>query len=188
MSLTICVYCGSNEGSDPAYGSAAAGLARALVSRGVGIVYGGGMRGLMGGVAKVAIEHQVPLTGIIPERFRSSRSTPPEGATYLSVGSMQERKEKMRNLADAFVALPGGIGTIDEIAETLMMRSLGFHEKPLGLLNVGGFFDSFTELMRRATGAGFMKQSLLDSLIVSDDAEALVDALIAGIKSPGNPV
>jgi len=185
MSFTICVYCGSNEGENPAYAAAAAALARALVSRGAGIVYGGGMRGLMGEVAKVALEHRAPLTGIIPERFKSSRSAPPEGAVYLFVGSMQERKEKMRNLADAFVALPGGIGTIDEIAETLMMRSLGFHEKPLGLLNVGGFFDHFADLMQVAAGAGFVKQSLLDRLIISDDAEALVDALIAGIK-PGN--
>ena len=174
----ICVYCGSNEGSDQSYREAAKAASLALTSRGAGIVYGGGMHGLMGEVAAVALAAGLPLTGVVPRRFHSDRSVPPEGARYILVETMQERKETMRAMADGFIALPGGIGTLDEVAETLMLRSLGFHDKPLALLNVGGFFDPLVEFMRSMTRAGFMKPSLYESLRVSSDPDTLVDDLL----------
>lgn len=175
---SVCVYCGSNEGSDPLFRSSARLAAHALASRGIGIIYGGGARGLMGEVAAAAIAAGAPLTGVVPNRFRSDRPTPQEGARSFFVETMQERKELMRNLADGFIALPGGIGTLDEVAETLMLRSLRFHDKPIALLNVGGFFDPLVALFEAMTQAGFMKRSLRESILVSQDPEALVQALL----------
>lgn len=179
----MCIYCGSNEGTDPAYRLAAAALARALTARGAGIVYGGGTRGLMGEVARIALEARVPLIGIVPSRFRKDRSDPPPGADYRFTDTMQERKALMRDLSDGFVALPGGIGTIDEIAETLMLRSLRFHSKPLALLDVRGFFAPFVSMLRDARDKGFLKPELLESLIVSQDADAVASSLIAAIEA-----
>lgn len=179
----MCIYCGSNEGSDPAYRLAAAALTRALVSRGAGIVYGGGSRGLMGEVANIALEARVPLVGVVPSRFRKDRSDPPPGADYRFTDTMQERKALMRDLSDGFVALPGGIGTIDEISETLMLRSLRFHSKPLALLDVQGFFSHFVSMLRDARDKGFLKAELLESLIVSQDPEAVAASLIEAIAA-----
>ncbi len=173
----ICVYCGSNEGSDRSYREAAKAASLALTSRGAGIVYGGGMHGLMGEVAAVVLAAGLPLTGVVPRRFHSDRSVPPEGARYIFVETMQERKETMRTLADGFIALPGGIGTLEKCG-TLMRRSLGVHDNPLALRNVGGFFDPLVEFMRSMTRAGFMKLSLYESVRVSDNPGALVDDLL----------
>jgi uncharacterized protein (TIGR00730 family) len=183
----ICIYCGSSEGDDPAFRLAAAEMTRALMRRGAGIVYGGGTRGLMGAVAAAALEGRAPLKGVVPSRFRSDRSVAPEGAEYLFVDSMQERKAAMRDLSQGFVALPGGIGTIDEVAETLMLRSLGFHSKPLALLNVGGFFDGLSAFLRGVVAAGFMKPALLDGVIVAEDPEALAASLFEAIAGKAAP-
>lgn len=177
----ICIYCGSSEGGDPAFRQAATAMTAALARRGAGIVYGGGTRGLMGAVAEAALTEGVPLKGVVPDRFRSDRSVAPEGAEYFFVETMQERKAMMRDLSTGFVALPGGIGTIDEVAETLMLRSLGFHSKPLALLNVGGFFDPLLTMLGGMIVAGFMKRSLLDGIIVTSDPEALADSLFGAI-------
>lgn len=174
---TVCVYCGSNDGVLRDYREAAFALTREIAARDFGIVYGGGGKGLMGVVAAVALEAGVPLTGVVPNRFRSDRTTPPEGARYLFVDTMQERKAAMRDLSDSFIALPGGIGTLDEVAETLMLRSLGFHAKPLALLDVGGFFGPFVQLMDEGVKAGFIKASLRESLIISPDPAELVRLL-----------
>lgn len=181
---TVCVYCGSNNGILGDYREAAFALAREVAARGFGIVYGGGEKGLMGAIAAAALEAEIPLTGVVPSRFRSDRSSPPEGARYLFVDTMQERKAMMRDLSDGFIALPGGIGTIDEVAETLMLRSLGFHAKPLALLDIGGFFGSFVRMMDESVEAGFMKASLRDSLIVCPDPADLV-GLLAGSMDKG---
>jgi uncharacterized protein (TIGR00730 family) len=181
LSPMICVYCGSSDGENPAYREAATAMTAALARRGAGIVYGGGSRGLMGAVAAAAIEAGVPLKGVVPSRFRSDRSVPPRGAEYFFVDTMQERKAMMRELSSGFVALPGGIGTIDEVAETLMLRSLGFHARPLALLNVGGFFDGLIRVLSDTVAAGFMKRSLLEGIIVSSDPEALAEALFAAM-------
>ena len=186
MTPMICIYCGSSEGGDPAFRQAAAAMTRALARRGAGLVYGGGTRGLMGAVAEAALAEGVPLKGVVPNRFRSDRSVAPEGAEYFFVETMQERKAMMRDLSSGFVALPGGIGTIDEVAETLMLRSLGFHSRPLALLNVGGFFDPLLAMLGGMIVEGFMKQSLLDNIIVASDPEALADSLLGAITEvPG---
>ena len=156
----ICVYCGSNEGIDPAFGRAAADMARALTRRGAGIVYGGGTRGLMGAVAAAALEARAPLKGVVPSRFRSDRSTAPEGAEYLFVDSMQERKAAMRDLSLGFVALPRGHRHHRRGGRDLDAEVAGFHAKPLALLNVGGFFDGLTGFLRDVAAAGFMKPRL----------------------------
>ena len=181
MTPMICIYCGSSEGENPAFRQTAALMTAALAGRGAGIVYGGGTRGLMGAVAEAALEARVPLKGVVPSRFRSDRSVAPLGAEYFFVDTMQERKAMMRDLASAFVALPGGIGTIDEVSETLMLRSLGFHSKPLALLNVAGFFDPFLTLLDGMVGTGFMKRTLFDGIIVSSDPEALAEAVFGAM-------
>lgn len=178
MTRAVCIYCGSNEGTDPAYREAAATLTRLLAARGAGIVYGGGSRGLMGAVAEAALAAGAPLTGVIPSRFARERAAAPPGARYIYVDTMQERKARLRELSDAFIALPGGIGTLDEVAETLMLNSLGFHAKPLGLLDVGGFFQPLTGFMEEMVRRGFMKKSLLDGVIVEADPEALLARLL----------
>lgn len=178
MIRSVCIYCGSNDGSDPAYRDAAARLTALLAARRVGIVYGGGSRGLMGAVAEAALASGAPLTGVIPSRFARERAAAPPGATYLYVDSMQERKAKLRELSDAFIALPGGIGTLDEVAETLMLNSLGFHAKPLALLDLEGFFGPLMDMMGAMVRQGFMKPGLPAGIIVESDPEVLVERLL----------
>ena len=135
----ICVFCGSSPAVDPLYTAAAEDLGRSLVSRDLGLVYGGSDRGLMGAIANSVLAAGGAVLGVIPRGLRS-REIAHEGLTELFVvESMHERKQKMVDLSDAFVAMPGGFGTIDELAEVLTWRQLGLHAKPIGLLDVNGF-------------------------------------------------
>jgi len=182
MRTTICIFCGSNEGSMLQYKYGAYALAQALAERGAGIVYGGGSRGLMGEIARAALDNCAPLTGIVPGRFRSDRLSPPLGAEYRFVDTMQERKQLMRDLSEGFAVLPGGIGTIDEIVETLMLKSLGFHDKPLAVLDIGGYFRHFFEFLDDSTRAGFMKPSLLNEIFIDEDPAAIANFLLSSIE------
>lgn len=177
MNKSICIYCGSSDGTDSGYLRGAADLTSALTDRGFGIVYGGGFHGLMGEVANAALKKGATLEGVIPARFRSDRTQAPEGAKYYFVDSMQERKALLRDLASGFVALPGGIGTLDEITETLMLRSLGFHKKPLALLDTGGFYTSLIATMEKLVSTGFMKRDLFRSIFISADPGAVAEWL-----------
>jgi uncharacterized protein (TIGR00730 family) len=173
----VCVYCGSNPGTDPAYRAAAEASARQLAGPGIEIVYGGGAVGLMGGLADAALEAGGRVTGVIPQAL-VDKEIGHRGLTDLRVvGSMHERKMLMADLADAFIALPGGIGTLEEIIEVLTWTQLGLHRKPCALLDVAGFYAPLRAFLDHAVTEGFLRPGHRGMLLVDDDADALLDRI-----------
>jgi uncharacterized protein (TIGR00730 family) len=174
----VCVFCGSSRGDDPAYAQAAEAMARELVGRGIGIVYGGGSVGLMGIVADTALEAGGEVIGVIP-RFLHRREIMHEGVTDLRVvESMHDRKALMAELSDGFVVLPGGIGTLEEAFEAMTWTQLGIHDKPVGLLDVAFFWDPVRALLNRAVSDGFLREDVA-AIPVEDEPGALLDAIAA---------
>ena len=154
---SVCVYCGSNLGNDPAYAQAARSLGAALANRGIRLVYGGGNVGLMGIVADTVLAGGGEVVGVIPEALRRAEVAH-EGLTRLEVvASMHERKARMASLADGFIALPGGYGTFDEVIEMLTWSQLGLQERSVAFLDVNGFFDPLLLMFDRACDAGFVR-------------------------------
>ena len=177
--MRIAIYCGANAGADPGHRQAAQALARHLAGRGIGIVYGGGNVGLMGAVADAALAAGGEVIGVIPEALMD-KELGHGGVTRLHVvGSMHERKQLMVDLSDGFIALPGGFGTLDELFETLTWLQLGFHGKPVGLLNVGGFFDPLLAFLDQASAAGFVRPEHRACLLVGTAPEPLLEAMLA---------
>jgi uncharacterized protein (TIGR00730 family) len=175
----VCVFCGSAPGENPVFAAAARAFGRLLAARGTTLVYGGGHVGLMGIVADAVLVAGGRVIGVIPERL-AERELAHRGLTELFVlPSMHERKAKMASLADAFVALPGGLGTLDELFEIWTWAQLGFHDKPIGLLDVDGFFAPLLELTRHMVEQGFVRAPQLDLVLTERDAEALLDGLEA---------
>jgi len=171
----VCVYCGSNPGFRPVYGEAARRLGRALGEHGLGLVYGGGNAGLMRVLADAALEAGARVTGVMPEVL-CAMGRAHEGLTELRVvPTMHERKALMAELADAFIALPGGLGTLDELFEAWTWAQIGLHRKPIGLLDVGGFFGPLVAHIDRAVGEGFMRGQHRDMLAVESDPERLLE-------------
>ena len=172
----LCVFCGSNAGAAPAFAEAAARLGSALASREIGLVYGGGNVGLMGILADSVIEHGGEVIGVIPE-FLERAEVAHTGLTELRVvGSMHERKALMATLADGFIALPGGFGTVDELAEALTWTQLGLQAKPVVLLDVDGFWEPLVRFFDAAVDHGFVRPAhrmLLPRTVTVDDAIAL---------------
>lgn len=170
----VCVYCGSSPGRDPAYRDAAQKLGRALVRRNLELVYGGAEVGLMGELANTVLQGGGTAIGIIPESF--ARRVSHKGLTQLHiVATMHERKSMMMDFSDAFIALPGGFGTLEELAELLTWAQLGFHKKPCGLLNISGYFDALLSFLDHAVAEGFMKPEHREMLLVSKTPDALLD-------------
>lgn len=177
--MRLCVFCGSSSGTNPAYEAAAKGLGTALGRAGIGLVYGGASVGLMGAVADAALAAGGSVTGIIPKSL-ADKELAHRGLTDLRVvGSMHERKAMMADLSDGFIALPGGIGTFEELFEAWTWAQLGYHRKPCALLNAAGFYDSLTAFLDSVVAAGFVKPIHRDMLIV----ESEVDRLIAAIRA-----
>ena len=175
--MRVCVYAGSNHGRDPAYAEAAEDLARLLAQRGAGVVYGGAKVGLMGVVADTALAAGGEVIGVIPGDL-VEREIAHQGLTDLRVvGSMHERKALMAELADAFVALPGGIGTLEELIETYTWSQLGLHAKPLGLLNVNGYYDALAAFLDQAVRSRFLRAEHRAVLAVEAEVGALLDSL-----------
>lgn len=173
----IAIYCGSSRGLDPDFPTAAAGLARHLVSQGIGIVYGGGNVGLMGVVADAALAAGGEVIGVIPESLLA-KELGHQGCTQLHVTrSMHERKQLMVDLSEGFIALPGGFGTLDELFETLTWLQLGFHTKPVGLLNVNGFFDHLLTYLDHMTAAGLLKPEHRASLLTDTNPQGLLEKM-----------
>ncbi len=176
----VCVYCGSKPGIRPAYREAAVRLGTALVTRGLGLVYGGARRGLMGLLAETVLARKGEVIGVIPDAMVSREIAHPGVLDLRVVKSMHERKALMVELADAFIALPGGYGTLDEFFEVAAWAQLRLHRKPCGLLNVEGFFDPLLAYLDRAVTEGFLKP-LHRSLILEDDnPELLLDRMRDG--------
>jgi uncharacterized protein (TIGR00730 family) len=175
----VCVYAGSNPGTDPAYADGARALAAELAGRGIGIVYGGGKVGLMGVTADTALAAGGDVVGVMPQALIDREIGHP-GLTELKVvDSMHERKAKMAELADAFVALPGGIGTLEELIEVYTWSQLGIHDKPCGVLNVNGYYDDLARFLDGAVAAGFLRPQHREVLIVEQDPAELLARLAA---------
>ncbi|HKX42923.1 MAG TPA: TIGR00730 family Rossman fold protein [Burkholderiaceae bacterium] len=172
--LSICVYCGSRPGAKPEYADAARAIGAAIGERGWQLVYGGGRAGLMGIVADAALAAGAPVVGVIPESLMG-RELGHRGLTELHVvQTMHERKLMMAERSDAFIALPGGIGTFEELFEVWSWRQLGYHDKPLGLLNIAGYYDTLLEFLRNSERLGLMTNEQLALLQVSDAPLALL--------------
>src|SRR5215813_7996526 len=156
----VCVYCGSNTGTEPIFGEAAGQFGKILAENGVRLVYGGGSVGLMGVLAESVLTHGGKVTGIIPE-FLTQRERPRRlGQELIVTRDMHERKRTMFDRADAFVALPGGIGTLEELVEQLTWAQLGRHSKPIVLVNIEGFWAPFIELLAHMRREGFIRESM----------------------------
>ena len=175
--VSICVYCGSRPGELPAYAEAARRVGREIGSRGWQLVYGGGHAGLMGVVADAALAAGATVVGVIPQSLMG-RELGHRGLTELHVvDTMHQRKLLMAERSDAFLALPGGIGTFEELFEVWSWRQLGYHDKPLGLLNVAGYFDGLLGFLEHSKVQGFMSTAQTDLLQVGIDPLALLQRL-----------
>jgi len=187
----ICVFCGSNAGHNPIYRAEAEKLGRLLAARNIELVYGGGNIGLMGAVADACLEAGGTVIGIIPEALMgkevAGRAVDHRKLTQLEVvDSMHTRKARMAELSDAFVALPGGFGTFEEFCEILTWGQLGFHVKPMGLLNVNSFYDPLLAMFDRAVSDGFLREQNRSMALTATDIEALLAAMAAYRAEPVN--
>jgi uncharacterized protein (TIGR00730 family) len=173
---SICVFCGSSNGNKPVYAAAAAALGSELARRRQKLVYGGGDVGTMGILARAALAAGGEVMGVIPRRLYELVEH--VELTELVVASdMHERKARMYESADAFIALPGGIGTLDELFETWTWRGIGYHEKPVGILDVAGYYAPLLAFLRKMVEEGFLAGDQLEDLVVDTEPGALLDAL-----------
>ena len=173
----ICVFCGASPGARPEYAEATRELARLVIAEGIGVVYGGGGVGLMGALADEVIASGGELTGVIPRALVDREIAHRDVMDMRVVGSMHERKALMAELSDAFVALPGGIGTLEELFEVYTWAQLGLHGKPCALLNVAGYYDGVADFLAHAVSERFLRKETRDLLLVDTDPAALIDRL-----------
>ncbi|SHE64175.1 hypothetical protein SAMN02745157_0614 [Kaistia soli DSM 19436] len=172
--MRLCVFCGSNEGFRPEYRNAAVALGTTIAAHDAALVYGGSKVGLMGAVADAVLAAGGTVIGIIPQAL-VDKEVAHHGLTELHiVGSMHERKAKMADMAEGFVALPGGIGTLEELFEIWTWAQLGYHGKPVGVLDIAGFYGKLLAFLDHQAEEGFMRQEHRDMLIVEDDPERLI--------------
>ena len=177
---SLCIFCGSQMGSRPEYKEAAQTVGRLLAERSIRLVYGGATVGLMGGLADSCLGAGGQVIGVMPDSL-VRHEIAHRGLTELRiVTTMHERKALMADLSDAFLAMPGGVGTFEEFFEVWTWGQLGLHDKPIGLLNVSGYFDPLVAMVLHGKSEGFMKQRHLDTLRVSADPADIVATLIAG--------
>lgn len=181
---SICVFCGSRPGGDPAFAVGAAALGAAIAKRGFTLVYGGAKVGLMGVLANAALAAGGRVVGVIPKGL-VSKEIAHDGLTELYLTeSMNDRKERMVLLSDAFISMPGGWGTYDELFEVLTLAQIGFHDKPSGFLNVNGYFDPLLSLLHHTIAHGFAAPQHEQLYVAAAEAEGLLDALIAWTPPP----
>ena len=179
----LAVYCGANAGKNPAYAEITILLGKTMAARGVDLVYGGGRLGLMGVIADTVLAAGGQVHGVIPEMLKDLEVAH-RGVTELHiVQNMHERKAKMTDLTDAFVALPGGIGTMDELFEAWSWNALGYHNKPFAILNVAGYWDSLIEFLDTMTDQGFVSAERRKNLIISDNIDDCLDRLAAACNT-----
>jgi uncharacterized protein (TIGR00730 family) len=175
----VCVYCASNDGAEPVYLQAARTFGRTLAERGITVVYGGGRVGLMGALADAALAAGGEVIGVMPHAL-VQREAAHRGVTELHiVDSMHTRKAMLADLSDAFVAMPGGIGTLEEFFETWTWAQLGVHRKPVGLLDVAGFWRPLVALLDHLEREGFLRGAPRESLVLHDDASGMLERLAA---------
>lgn len=175
--FSICVYCGSRPGADAAYAQQARRVGQLIAEHGWQVVYGGGHCGLMGEVADGALDHGGRVVGVIPQSLLA-HEVGHRGLTELHVvDNMHDRKRLMAERADAFLALPGGIGTFEELFEVWTWRQLGYHRKPIGLLNVAGYYDSLLGFMQHTVQQGFLSPAQLEQVVVDTDPTQMLNTL-----------
>lgn len=175
--FSVCVYCGSRQGSDPAYAQAAREVGAEIGRRGWELVYGGGKVGLMGVVADAVLEHGGRVVGVIP-RILMEREVGHRGLHELHVvETMHQRKQMMAERAGGFLAMPGGIGTMEELFEVWTWRQIGYHDQPVGLLNVSGYYDALLSFLQRSVDSGFLAAAQMQALDVDHRPQALLDTL-----------
>src|SRR5689334_22265684 len=179
--MNICVFCGSSSGTDPIYAETAKELGQLISRSKSSLVYGGGNIGLMGILADEVLAHQGKVIGVIPD-FLMKREVGHKGITQLEiVGTMHERKKRMAEIADVFIAIPGGWGTLDELAEILTWKQLGLITQPVGLLNIDSFFDALINQMKTMVEKGFLNGANFASIKISENPHKLLTSL--GVKS-----
>ena len=176
--FSLCVYCGSRPGADPRFAATAAEVGRWIGAHGGQLVYGGGNNGLMGVLATAALEAGARVVGIIPHSMVQREWAKRDCTELHVVDNMHQRKSMMAERADAFLALPGGIGTFEELFEVWSWRMLGFHHKPVGLLNQDGYYAALLQFLLQGVGHGFMNTTQMDLLTVGDDPAALLPRLV----------
>lgn len=179
---SVCVYCGSGFGADPVFARTAAALGQILADEGLGLVYGGGNVGLMGTIARATLDHGGHVTGIIPEFLRARELMIDDAQELVVVPDMHTRKRLMFEKADAFVALPGGIGTLEELVEQMTWAQLGQHRKPILVANIAGFWDPFFELLQHMRQAGFVREGFEVNFLQTDDVDAIVPLLREAVR------
>jgi uncharacterized protein (TIGR00730 family) len=179
----ICVFCGSSDGARPEYALAASELGKALALRNIGLVYGGAGVGLMGQVATAALKHGGEVIGVLPDVLKSREIARRDLTELRIVPSMHARKKMMEELSDGFIAMPGGFGTLDEFCEIVTWFQLGIHQKPVGLLNTAGFFDSFLAFVDHSVSEGFIRREQRVRIQESKNSGELVEKLYASCKS-----
>lgn len=180
MNFSICVFCGSRPGVEPAFTAAAESFGRELGARGIRLVYGGGGTGLMGTVARATLAAGGRVTGIMPSFMVEKEAAWREQPDLRIVRTMHERKALLTSEADAFVALPGGLGTLEELFEVWSHAQIGLHAKPIGVLNTGGYFDDLLRFVDRSVKSGFTKPNRLSLLQVAVTPAALIARLTSG--------
>jgi hypothetical protein len=190
---SICIYCGSNDGSDPRYREAAETLGREIANAGIRLVYGGGSVGLMGVVARSVLAHGGKVTGIIPQFLKDREVMLREVSDLVVTADMHERKRIMFERSEAFVALPGGIGTLEEVVEMMTWAQLDQHEKPILIVNIAGFWDSLVALFQRMTDDGFLHKAFLGEHVdlpvhFCDSVEAIIPTLRDAVSELPQPM
>ena len=173
----ICIFCGSSMGFDPIYKEKAVALGHALADHGCELLYGGGSVGLMKVVADVMMERHCKVTGTITQHLLDMHVGHPDIDELIVVESMAERKKILEDMADGFIALPGGIGTMDEFLEAYVLSQLRVFDKPVALFNVNGYYDGIVEFIQHIADEGFMRKEHADNLIVSDDPKELLEQM-----------
>ncbi|MBI3369558.1 MAG: TIGR00730 family Rossman fold protein [Burkholderiales bacterium] len=182
--FTLCVYCGSRAGARPTYAELARQVGAAIGRRGWRMVYGGGRAGLMGIAADAALAHGAHVIGVIPDSLMRLEVGHHGLSELHVVDSMHQRKQMMAERADAFVALPGGIGTFEELFEVWTWRHLGYHDRPLGLMEAEGYWAPLVQFLDRTKTEGFISETQMAMLHVDDDVERLLDAMAARGPAP----
>jgi uncharacterized protein (TIGR00730 family) len=177
--MQLCVFCGSSPGADPAYLAAAEHVGRTLAERDIGLVYGGASVGTMGALADAAIAAGGNVTGVIPQSLVDREIAHPGLSGLHVVADLHERKARMASLADAFLALPGGAGTLEELFEVLTWAQLGLHHKPIALLDVAGYYQPMLRFMDHMAEQGFLRREYRDMLIVDTDVAKVLDRYFA---------
>ncbi|HYF40569.1 MAG TPA: TIGR00730 family Rossman fold protein [Gemmatimonadales bacterium] len=181
----VCVFCGTNAGARPAYGVAARELGRVLAEQQIELVYGGASVGIMGELADSVQEHGGHVTGIIPQQLMEKEAAHTGIRDLIVVASMHQRKSQMADMSDGFIALPGGIGTLEGFFEILTWGQLGIHAKPSGILNIEGYFDELTGFLDHAVQEGFFTQAHRDAILVDSNPVKLLDQLRAYLPPEG---